>query len=591
VSASGQQSVQLAAASAGATPEPIALPAAGGFAPALELPLPAVAITDPLSVVVQNSTPPASVPALDFNRVASGLRQAQAAYAAVPLLYVELYWFQTLQLPATPGFLIVVPPADIVSGVDYYLALFDPTRASLGWIYSFEGPASVAGSTLTFAGNSSPFTFVGGLGYWFALVAIPQRGSQPTPAPSVAPTSVPTQAPPTTLQTARSAYAFDDSVGINTHFLYQGTPYRTNYTQVRSLLVGSLIRHIRDGLETSADQTFYNDLNDLASAGIHSMLITKLGQTTANVNSFAAQVPQSIEAYEGPNEPDTSSDPNWAADTDAFQQQLFAALAGANPVIGPVVTTEAAYRALGPLSPYVTFGAFQNYYAGRNPGTPGWGATDSLGTYGSLSYQMASALQATPGKALVATESGYDDGGGSPYAVPAAVKARYEQRMLLLAFNAGVKRTYIYELADEGTGTTFTTSGLLDGSGNAKPAYYAVADLLGNLADTNASFVPSPLAFGLSADPSIQTTLLEQSNGTYKYLLWIETPSWDPVADAPITVNALPVTISFGAAPTSISAVTFNDTGSPAATTLIPVTSTVYSLLVSDHVTIISIKP
>jgi hypothetical protein len=197
-----QTTVALPAATAGATPLPVALPTAAGFAPTMVLPLPQTATNAQLTALVSNAAP-TSLPPLSLKRFTQTVRHTVALpTGAAVLLYTEIYSTATLTLPTAPGFTFAIPAADVFTGANYYLALYDPTRPSLGWQYDFEGPATVTNSTLTFAANPSPFTLTGSIAYYFALYVIPQGNSQPTPAPSVSPTSVPTQVPPTPVPTA-----------------------------------------------------------------------------------------------------------------------------------------------------------------------------------------------------------------------------------------------------------------------------------------------------------------------------------------------------------------------------------------------------
>lgn len=179
-----------------AAPVPVSLANNGtGTAATLQMPPAQSPGTESITATLQD-TAPASIPVLDLKRAAQAIRRTQATGNAVPLVYLALYWASPITFLTTPGFSLVVPQADIVSGASYYLALYDPTRPSLGWQYGFEGPATVSGTTLNFTGGSSAFSFAPDVQYWFAAIAIPQSVGAPTPAPSIAPTSVPTQSPP-----------------------------------------------------------------------------------------------------------------------------------------------------------------------------------------------------------------------------------------------------------------------------------------------------------------------------------------------------------------------------------------------------------
>jgi len=95
---------------------------------------------------------------------------------------------------------------------------------------------------------------------------------------------------------------------------------------------------------------------------------------------------------------------------------------------------------------------------------------------------------------------------------------------------------------------------------------------------------------GISAASSVHHTLLEKRDGSYRLLLWVEAPSWDPVAMTTLTVSPQQVVLSFGSAPSSISAVQFNDSGTTSTQALTTVGS-VTTLSVTDDVTIVTIHP
>jgi beta-glucanase (GH16 family) len=192
------------------------MPAAGGFTPVLELPVAMAAGSEQISASLQNAAP-AGLPALNLRRAAASGRHVAANVTATPLVYLSLFWTSPITFVTQPGFTFTVPSADIVSGVNYYLGIYDPTRPSLGWQYGWEGPASVSGSTLTFSGGSSSYTFAADLTYWIALIAVPPTAAQPTPAPSITPEAVPTQTPPPATSPASNlTLSFDDE--------FNGTP-------------------------------------------------------------------------------------------------------------------------------------------------------------------------------------------------------------------------------------------------------------------------------------------------------------------------------------------------------------------------------
>jgi hypothetical protein len=380
-----------------------------------------------------------------------------------------------------------------------------------------------------------------------------------SPAPPTAPTTSAGN-PAGGGEAPRAADAFVDSAGINVHLAFGATLYATNFSLIAALLTGLNVRHIRDGAAIG-QTSICLELQRLGAAGVHLDLITSPQLTMAQLGAYLGCTASAVDAVEAPNEYDSSGDPNWVSTLRAYQAPLYNAVKalGTLPVIAPSLTTEADYASVGSLAQWCDNGNMHDYFAGRNPGTSGWGATDGFGTYGALSWSIGSSGQESGNEAIVSTETGYSEAVDT-YAVPAATKARYTMRVLLEHWNAHVARTYIYELADEG-GTPFSHYGLVDASGNAKPAYTAMKNLLAHYADPGTAAALSPLAYTISAPASVHHTLLEKRNGTYVLTLWNEVPEWDPNALAPIAVAPQAVTLAFTSTPSALAMTTFADSG------------------------------
>jgi hypothetical protein len=295
------------------------------------------------------------------------------------------------------------------------------------------------------------------------------------------------------VENPKAADAFVESIGVDVHLFYKGTAYADDFPAFASLLIASGIRHIRDGVIDTDWQPYYDHLNSLGAAGVHADLITSVNQSVGLISSYPAHLHSSIESFEGPNEYDRSGDPNWASTLASFQQNLYSALSSRYPIIGPSLTSEASWAAVGDLSGSLDYGNMHDYLEGHNPGASGWGAVDAFGTFASIGWNMAVAAQVSKSKAIEATETGYGDVGR--FAVPPAVKAKYTVRSLLEHFNRGVRRVYLYEFLDEGN-DGFGAFGLVTSTLSPKPAYVAVKTLIGHLADKGPDFVPVPLTYG-----------------------------------------------------------------------------------------------
>ena len=105
-------------------------------------------------------------------------------------------------------------------------------------------------------------------------------------------------------------------------------------------------------------------------------------------------------------------------------------------------------------------------------------------------------------------------------------------------FWRGVARTYLYELADQGTDKAQREQnfGLLRHDMSEKPAYVALRNLLQLLKEPKnpkaAPLTPVPLDYTLALAPDVHaqplgTTVLEKRDGTYILLLWQQVSVYD----------------------------------------------------------------
>jgi hypothetical protein len=150
---------------------------------------------------------------------------------------------------------------------------------------------------------------------------------------------------------------------------------------------------------------------------------------------------------------------------------------------------------------------------------------------------------------LVATETGYHTATawtGEHPAVSEQAMARYVPRLFLEYFDAGISRTYLYELIDEGTSNVDREQkfGLLRADGTEKPAYGALRNLIAVLRDPGAGFTPGELDYTLSGDTTgVETTLLQKRDGRFYLVLWQEAASYDLVRKLEAQVPVKQVTL------------------------------------------------
>ncbi len=378
-----------------------------------------------------------------------------------------------------------------------------------------------------------------------------------------------------------------DSVGVDLHLHYNDTPYG-NFPLIKGLLISLGVRHVRDGLADTKWQPYYQEFIELGKAGIKGIFLTSPNQTDAFITTWPKRVPGAFEGYEGPNEYDNSGDPHWADTLKVFMPRLYRAVKADPdtrqfPVIGPSLIHGADFKAIAQLSPDMDEANMHNYFGGRNPGTPGWGD----GGYGSIAYNI-DLTNVWPNHPIVTTETGYNTGSEG---IPEEIEGTYEPRVILEQALHGVRRTYLYELIDEPQlkEPKERDFGLVHGDGSPKPAFTALKNLLGILADPGPVFMPAPLPFSLTGgSKNFHHLLMARRDGSYYLALWLETEDFD--VNRRIKTPATPEQVTFHSEKRFSSAqlMSFHPDGSMQTSKLTP--GTAIPLTATDCVAILKLK-
>jgi hypothetical protein len=156
-------------------------------------------------------------------------------------------------------------------------------------------------------------------------------------------------------------------------------------------------------------------------------------------------------------------------------------------------------------------------------------------------------------RALQATEVGYHTAAASTnpwhWSLTESAQAKYTLRQFLELWNAGVQRSFAYELIDEGTDASDMEHnfGLLRNDGSRKPAFEGLRDLIALLGDRGASaFATRPLRVSLSGDTvGVRRLLLEKADGRRYIVLWQNGLSYDKVTRRDLTPPAKRVDLAF----------------------------------------------
>jgi hypothetical protein len=325
------------------------------------------------------------------------------------------------------------------------------------------------------------------------------------------------------------ADAFVDSVGVNIHLHAKNTPY-SNFPRVEQALKESGIRHVRDGLIDTTWTPYYERHNQLGKLGIKATFITSPGQSEQLLLDYPKKMRDTFEAYEAPNEYDVSGGANWATTLTTFLSFLYKTVKGNPqtsqfPILGPSLVQPKSFLQLGSRC-FFDYSNLHDYFAGRNPGTPGWGANG----YGSIGWNLSTVNTVCDGKPVMTTETGYQTNTEMANGIPEDVAAKYVARVLLEQWLHGIQRTYLYEFIDLPGGFNPSDSwfGLLHADYSLKPSYNAVCNLLGLLSDPGPSFIADELDFRLAGDLSnLHHVLFQKRDRAFFLALWIEQPSYD----------------------------------------------------------------
>ncbi len=407
----------------------------------------------------------------------------------------------------------------------------------------------------------------------------PTQSLSSTSAETIVKTAAGTQEMPT------SADRFVNSIGVNVHLGDANSVYGKNMPLVESLLIESGIKHYRTG-GTIGDSTLLEQFHTLAASGVNVDFVVSIYSNTSRLLSFARAIGTGLDSLEGPNEFDLSNEPNWWTTLDAYQAQLYPVAQGLHvAAIAPALTQENHFTQVGNLTSIADVANMHDYLAGRNPGTGGWGGTDKFGTYGGLEWNINIAHQPIVGKWIWATETGYSSD-ADPYALPASIESRYALRTLLEHWNAGVTRTYFYELFDEGP-EPFSHYGLVDSGGGPKPEYRAIKRMIAHVSDPGPVFNLTPLSYSLSGN--VHHLLLQRRNGTFVLILWDEAQEWNPDTRQPISISPRPVTLTFSNVPHAMSSTTFDENGEVATTNVSAARSV--TVRISGTPTMVDITP
>jgi hypothetical protein len=349
--------------------------------------------------------------------------------------------------------------------------------------------------------------------------------------------------------TPKSAPAFRDSVGVQTHIVYYDTGYG-DWSRVVAKLEELGARHLRDGVYGSPapqwrdwNERYYRAVELAASRGIRfDFGMGQPGNLAGSLDQLigvvGGRLRHATEALESPNEFDYFvGGPKWPSLLRDYLRDLYRE-ANARPslrslpILGPSLVAPDAPQRLGDQRRWLDLGNIHPYAGGTSP------------TPGHLRSELVRMSVVSGRKPVWATEAGFHNAlkaiSGQP-PVSEYAGAVYLLRTFLEHFENGIARTYAYELLDEkpepGLRDSEQHFGLLRHDFSPKPAFTALKNLL-VLVGTDKRPPPlRPLRLTVSgAADDVRQLMLQKSDNTYLVALWRLASIWDRDQRRPLRV-------------------------------------------------------
>jgi hypothetical protein len=372
-----------------------------------------------------------------------------------------------------------------------------------------------------------------------------------------------------TNHTTLTAEGFVDSVGVGIHVAYLDTSY--GQVDTVALLKDLGVKHVRDGLGSN-DSVPIAAMKEIGQAGIGINWVSQPEDSSFSIDEQLQLIEDNdlaVESVEGANERDNHGDAAWAGKIRAHQAELYekakATLGDDVAVVAPSLVHDGSREELGEVPSDV---------ANAHPYTGGHMQTDEH-----TEHQMQLTREVTPsvdtaapqqaeagervtlkaateeGGALYATELGFhtatDSASGNgvqPY-VSEDAQATLQLQQLLANYAAGVDRSYIYELLDEGEDNSEAEDrfGLVHSDGSPKPVFTALKNLLSVMKGrVSSGGTAAAQVLGVQVEGGGEATtslVLPRADGSTVVALWEAEPVWDPDAEKALEVPSREVTL------------------------------------------------
>jgi hypothetical protein len=278
------------------------LPAVGAFSGNITVPGVAAAPPGAMLTIVDSIKAPAGAPAFQGH-----VRRPQSGILSV-LFFIQVTASATVTLPSLPQITITVPPSFITPGAQFFYAVSDPTVTGVAVQFRTEGPATVSGTTLTFAASSDPLQVTAGLKYIIAVYSV-TSGTQTIENRLAAVGSSPDAV---ALRNLIAGLVTDPAVpAFATEILQSASASLTTFQ--RSLLksvsiatrdpaiLTALLSHTP--LSAAQSQSLQSVRNDLGNNAAVRQLLSTANQLKQQAPTLAAYVSQAVQSATNPPSP------------------------------------------------------------------------------------------------------------------------------------------------------------------------------------------------------------------------------------------------------------------------------------------------
>jgi hypothetical protein len=352
-----------------------------------------------------------------------------------------------------------------------------------------------------------------------------------------------------------SAPAMVDSVGINSHL--SSGPYASRFETVEKLLRDLGVRHLRD--EIHPDRGDIVRMQRLSEElGIRfNLLVSPATNTVPQMMQFISALGiRRLSAIEGQNEGDHEwfmahpvAQNDWRRIVVDYQRSVHSAVRqlyspDVLPLGSPTVLNYKPedMRAIADAAHYCDFVALHAYVQGAQE-------PETTDPYAALSWYLENMRDPfKPGAPAIVTEAGYNTQAGAKTAVSETAAAIYTLRLLLNNFMSGIRRTFIYELLDQGHDPTEWEQhfGLVRADDTPKPSYSALQRLLGALNGKVLAARPGRRWVELvDGPPDVKLAHFRKDSGELVVALWRTVRCWDPAARRDIDVLPASIELRF----------------------------------------------